>query len=449
MRFFGPGLRRYFFGAVLVPALVCIGPQRLMSGEDKAAGVEGFFAERFSGEFRALAYGTLQEPGYSTQNPGNDFLRMPRYLGDLELRPDLRFNFNPLELTAKPRMRLEYGARTGTSAREHGSKWDDEWYVNEWLARLKVRENLLVSYGRENLQWGPSFLFSPSNPFFQDNGRRNPYVEVPGSDFARLVWIAKDPWTFSFILNTEAGRNEPTGPDPFEKTYAAKIDYTGRENYASFILSHREQAGESLGFFGGWTVSDALLLYCEGSLAKGGRALYPEEDQSPFGASMRQTYKDGAALKPVILIGGSYTFESEGTFTVEYVHNRQGYGEAQADTYYALRRKAAQALASGGKLSGLGRMTLGQTAATGLKLLRRNYLMLQYTRNNVRDAVDLTLRWTQNLDDSSCQFTTLVTYFLGDHTELFSVGTAGGGGKNTEFGSVLDYRIMAGVKYTF
>jgi hypothetical protein len=149
------------------------------------------------------------------------------------------------------------------------------------------------------------------------------------------------------------------------------------------------------------------------------------------------------------LIGGSYTPESGGTFTVEYAHSRQGYDGTQADAYYALRRKAAQALASGGKLSGLGRVTLGQTAATGLKFLRRNYLMLQYTRNNIKNVVDLTLRWTQNLDDSSCQFTTLVTYFLGDHAEFFSVGTAGGGGKNTEFGSVLDYRIMAGVKYTF
>jgi hypothetical protein len=300
MRFLGPNLRRYFLGAVLVLSFVGTGPHRLMSSEDGSTGIKGFFTERFSGEFRALVYGTVQEPRYSTQNPGNDFLQMPRYLGDQELRPDLRFNFDPLELTAKPRMGLEYSSLAGTGTREHGSRWDDEWYVNEWLARLKVRENLLVSYGRENLQWGPSFLFSPSNPFFQDNGRRNPYVEVPGSDFARLVWIGKESWTLSLILNTEAGRNKPTGPDPFETTYAAKIDYTGRENYASFVLSHKEQAGKSLGFFGGRTVSDALLLYCEGNLAQGGRALYPEEDRSPFGASMRQIYKDSTALKPVV-----------------------------------------------------------------------------------------------------------------------------------------------------
>ena len=136
-------------------------------------------------------------------------------------------------------------------------------YVNEWLVRLKARDNLFVSYGRENLQWGPSFLFSPSNPFFQDNGRSNPFLEVPGMDFARVVWIPHSLWTASFIVNMDEGRNTLLGPDPFEKIYALKIDYTGRENYASIILSQKDYK-KSMGFFGGWTVSDAFLVYGEG-----------------------------------------------------------------------------------------------------------------------------------------------------------------------------------------
>ena len=94
-------------------------------------------------------------------------------------------------------------------------------------------------------------------------------------------------------------------------------------------------------------------------------------------------------------------------------------------------------------------MTLGQTAGTGLRFLRKNYAMLQYTQNNIKNSIDLVLRWTQNLDDGSGQFTGLVTYSLGKHMELFSVGTVMAGGKNTEFGSILDYQWMIGLKYTF
>ncbi|MEW6669084.1 MAG: hypothetical protein AB1512_28065 [Thermodesulfobacteriota bacterium] len=400
-------------------------------------------------DFRALTYGILQEPADSTQNPGNRFLQTPRYLGDLELRPDMRFSLDPLELMAKPRMRLEYSSWAGEGIADRGSEWDDDWYVNEWLARLKVRENLFVSYGRENLQWGPSFLFSPSNPFFPDNGRRNPYLEVPGSDFARLVWIAQSSWTFSLIANTEEGRNKPIGPDPFARSYAAKIDYTGGENYASLILSHREHAGNTVGFLGGWTVSDAVLLYAEGSLSEGGRALYPVGNGSPFGAAMEQIYKERSAWKTVLLAGGSYTFESKGTLTLEYAYNAQGYSDTQAETYYALRRRAADALNSPGPVSGLARRTLGQTAATGLRFLRRNYLLLQYTQSNIQNILDLTLRGTRNLDDGSCQYTALVTCFLGDHLELFSVATVNAGAEETEFRSILDYQWMLGLKYTF
>ena len=139
-------------------------------------------------DFRALTYGVDQKPANSSQNPSNNFLQMAQYITVLELRPDLRLNLDPLELSAKPRVRLDYSFwREGV--RKGESQGDDDWFVNEWLARLKARENLFLSYGRENLQWGPSFLFSPSNPFFQDNGRRNPYLEVPGMDFGRLVWI--------------------------------------------------------------------------------------------------------------------------------------------------------------------------------------------------------------------------------------------------------------------
>jgi hypothetical protein len=434
---------------LLVAGLGCW-PEIGIAGEDSPTGltaIQDKLREYFSFDLRILTYGIIQKPANSSQNAGINFLQIPHYLADLEIRPDLRLNVDPIDLSAKPRMWLEYSIwREGS--REGDSQWDDHWYINEWLARLKVLQNLFISYGRENLQWGPSFLFSPSNPFFQDNGRRNPYLEVPGMDFGRLVWIPGSAWTLSFIANTGEGRNKIIGPEPFERTYALKVDYTGRENYASIILSFKEDSQILLGFFGGWTVSDAILIYGEGVIGQGSRALYPREDSSPFGASIKELHRDDSTIKPILLVGGSYTFGTSGTLTLEYAYNSPGYSHAEADRYYSLRRKAAEAIRFGGLISTLGEMTLGQTAGTGLRFLRKNYAMLQYTQNNIRNSIDLFLRWAQNLDDGSGQFTTVVTYFLGKHLELFSVGTVMAGGKDTEFGSILDYQLMVGLKYT-
>jgi hypothetical protein len=441
-------------GLFIVAALLMAGlggwPETGMAGEDKPTltSFHETLKDRFSLDFRILTYGIIQEPANSNQNPENNFLQIPHYLADLEIRPDLRLNLDFLDLSAKPRMRLEYSIwREGNLKGK--SEWIDDWYINEWLARLKVRENLFLSYGRENLQWGPSFLFSPSNPFFQDNGRRNPYLEVPGMDFGRLVWIPESSWTLSFIANTDEGRNKTIGPDPFRRAYALKVDYTGRENYGSIILSYKEDSQTLLGFFGGRTISDAILLYGEGVIAQGSKALYPREDNSPFGASMQKLYQDDSTIKPILLIGGSYTFGTNGTLTVEYAYNSPGYSDAEVDRFYSLRRKAAGAISFGGLVSALGQMTLGQTANTGLRFLRKNYALLQYTQNNIKNSIDLTLRWTQNLDDGSGQLTGLVTYSLGKHMELFSVGTVMAGNKNTEFGSILNYQCMIGLKYTF
>ena len=450
--------KRLFTIVVLLMAGLGWWPEAGMAGEDShtaLALIQKTLAERFSWDLRILTYGIIQEPSNSSQTPENNFLQIPHYTADLEIRPDLRLNIDPLELSAKPRMRLEYSIwREGY--RKGESEWDDDWYINEWLVRWKVRENLFISYGRENLQWGPSFLFSPSNPFFQDNGRRNPYLEVPGMDFGRLVWIPGSSWTISFIANTDEGRNKtasgfpigfPQGT-PFEKTYALKIDYTGRQNYGSIIFSHREDSLNSLGFFGGWTISDAVLLYGEGVITQGSKALYPMRDSSLFGVSMQKIHQHDSTIKPVLLLGGSYTFAASGTLSVEYTYYSPGYSHAEADRYFRLRRRAAEAISSGGLVSALGQKTLSETVNTGLRFLRKNYAMLQYTQNNIKNKIDLTLRWTQNLNDGSGQFTTVVSYSLGNHLELFSVGTVMAGGKNTEFRSILDYQWMIGLKYT-
>jgi hypothetical protein len=400
----------------------------------------------FSGDLRILAYGVVQEPSKSSQNPENNFLQLPHYTANLEIRPDLRFDTKYLELSAKPRAKLDFRIwEEGLLSGE--TRWRDDWYVNEWLVRLKAWEKLFVSYGRENLQWGPSFLFSPSNPFFSDNGRSNPYLEVPGMDFGRLVFIPHSLWTISLIVNTDEGRNALMGPDPFEKTYAVKIDYTGRKNYASLIVSRKDHRN-TLGFFGGWTVSDALLIYGEGSMQRGSDALYPQKDVSPLGVSMRKIYQDDRDVKPVILAGGSYTLEGSGTFSLEYSYNTPGYNSEEAALYYALRHYAATDFDMGGATGSLGQFILSQTVNPGLRFLRKNYAMLQYYQGNIKNKLDLTLRWTQNLDDGSGQFLVLLSYSLGDHWELFSSGIVNAGGENTEFGSILNYQLMFGLKFT-
>ena len=215
--------------------------------------------EGFGYLFKAISVGNVQRPMDSTLNPNNDFLKIPRYTADLELRPDFSLNFRRLKINFKPRLDVKWEYwKEGPLKGDKDASLDT--FVNEWLVSLRLIEESYISYGRENLQWGPSFLISPSNPFFRETGRSNPKREVPGMDFARLIWVPSSSWTISFIANVDKGRQEFL-LDDFEPTYAFKLDYTTYRKYASLIVSYQENNRASLGGFAGWTVSDAVLVY--------------------------------------------------------------------------------------------------------------------------------------------------------------------------------------------
>ena len=399
---------------------------------------------------KSVLSSSVVQPADSTQNPDNAFLQIPRYAFKGEFRPDFSLAFRDIKLSIKPRFlgiwqELQDGPQKGQS------KTDDEIFVNEWLARYRLHENWFVSYGRENLQWGPSYLLSPSNPFFRDNGLANPKWEVRGMDFVRTVWVMNPSWTLSLIDNV--GKGEQTFPYGFEPTYAMKMDYTAFQKYASLIGSYTENDRAHFGGFGGWTVSDGLLLYTEGSFSAGTNALYPEKkDFLPNDLGfirMVPVNADSASLEALWLFGASYTFESGQTVTSEYVFNSAGYSREEAESYYQYRRVASRFYGDLNPLGDLSKLALLHTLDPKLRLLRQHYLMLQYQEAQIWEKLNLMIRCTINLDDTSSQLITYLAYDLGDHTQLFMNGAQNIGSTETEFGSIFQYAITLGIEYVF
>ena len=401
----------------------------------------------FSYTFRNILFGTLSRPSDSTQNPNNDFLNIPRYTVELDLRPDLSFNFRKLFLVAKPRLDLIW-SKWETGSKSGETDTDDDWYINEWLAGLNVVNGLFVSYGRENLQWGPSRFVSPSNPFFPFNGQANPKREVPGMDFARLVWVGNTSWTTSLIANLGQGRMD--FPYGFERTYALKVDYTGNKKYGSLIGSYQEENRGTLGGYGGWWISDAMLLYTEGSVSKGTNAFYPQYDPaSPFGIEMTASRDDESSPEGLLTVGASYTMEWGATFTLEYFFNSPGYNDDETGLYDELRKRAADDFYSPPPLSTYSNMALTQTLYPRLRFLRKNYLTFQFYQVEIQDVLNIIMRYTYNIDDGSSVFVPYLTYNIGDYFQLFVTGDQRFGSENSEFRSLIDYSYMLGVEFTF
>ena len=405
--------------------------------------------EGFGFLFKGLAFGTTQKPSDSNLNPENAFLEIPRYTLEVELRPDFSLDFRNLSFLYRPRynttwLKFEDGTLEGET------DTDDDLFTYEWLARLRAFEGVYLSYGRENLQWGPSFLISPSNPFFRDNGTANPKMEVPSQDFGRFVWVINFPWTASFIANTDKGRQE--FPRGFEPAYAVKLDWTGNMKYASLIGSVREGDRFRLGGFAGWTATEGLLLYAEaGDIAQGSDSLYPVEDpSSPFGIALRPRKEDSTELEGVLLLGASYTFALGPNIAAEYVYNSLGYNDKEAELYFELQKRASDVFFSPNPLvAGAARQTLGQALDPGLRLLRQHYLMFQFRYSQIYDVLNIVLRYTYNIDDSSNRLIPILEYDLTDYLQFFAVGSHNFGPDDSEAKLLVDYSWQVGIEYTF
>lgn len=349
----------------------------------------------FSSHISLVGSSILQQPAESTLNPQN-ILEIPRYQLELDFRPDLYENFRALTLSVKPRLELSW-RRWDDGIRQGDNDAKADAFVLEWLARYRLTNQVFVSYGRENLQWGPSYLLSSSNPFQRDNGQNRPKSEVRGLDYGRAVWVPSNTWTASFIANTDNAWIRD-----FHKTYAIKLDYTGEKKYFSLISSYREDNKLKLGFFGGWTVSDALLLHIEGSLP------------DPLN-------------KAAILVGSAYTLEWGPTIGVEFFHDGNGCTLELIDLCFV--------------------PGFGTTRRTDV-LIRQNYLLLQYVHARIRDTANLTLRWIHNFDDNSNRLIGVLEYDLGDRMQLFAIGNIDRGSRDAEF-NLLNYSLKVGIRFTF
>ncbi len=420
------------------------------------AGAEPFslwdrYMEKFRKGYRyrisVISWAGVNRPALSSQNPGNDFLKLADYSGTLSLRPDFSFSLKNLFASVKPRADF-YFDHINTSTMEDTLEHGHEIFINEYLTQYQANEKLFFSFGRQVLQWGPSFLCSPSNPFFFDNGKNSPHEEQEGKEFAKIIFMPGTDFTYSIIVNTDNGRSHDNN---FGRTYAIKSDYAGSNRYASLILSHTEGGSDMnrAGFFGGITANDALILYTEIGLQRRSYALYPVAEPGFPGFSMAKLRQNNHKLTTTALAGGTYTFKSGASLTFEYLYNQKGYNGKAARSYYKLKKRACDLYHVPGIVSGLAKKNLALTMNNKLMFLRKNYFMVQYMNNDIFDLFDLTFRWTQCLDDKSAGFILLTDHYAGDHTRLFASGILNTGGHETSLGSILDYQILAGIEYIF
>jgi hypothetical protein len=273
----------------------------------------------FSYSSRALLFVDTQDPGDSTQNPDNAFLRLYRYSAELHVRPDFFLELPSVSGLFKPRVATSYRWwKDGVVAGETDS--DFRFFVNEWRIQVRPVSELFLSFGKEKLLWGSSFLASPSNLLFKDTEKTRPKNEIEGKYLAKIQYLPNDVITFSLISNTQ--KQDDGLSDGFRPLHALKTEIMGNNFLVSLIGYEQRESRFRMGSFGQWTASDSVIMYYDGIAKKGSDALYPRQNPGlPFGGELVKKYEDSSRLFFTTVAGGSYTTLSGSTITQEFLYN--------------------------------------------------------------------------------------------------------------------------------
>lgn len=364
-------------------------------------------------DFKAYILAGLNKVSVNPElNPGNRFARIPEKESILVLKPGMVFSAEDIHLSMRPRFEMSYTDYTIAGVSDSAS--DDHTDIPEFLVRYKLSESLFLSYSRENLQWGPSFLYSPSNPFFSDNGKKNLVQDLEGKGLFKLVMVHDNEFSTSLIYNSDKGNYDD--PD-FKPCLALKADYSGNSGYASLILSRTDDKETRLGAFAGTTLTDALIIYTEAGIRKGEKA--PDLRMPPAGPGSRAaSFRDGHDdIYGSLLLGGVYTLETGDSLCLEYL-------------YY-------------------GYEVLGESSRQRPDFQRKNYVMLQYVNDDIFYGIDLVSRAALCLDDGSSRLYSSLSRGISDHLELKLSGMVNTGETDESFRTYLSYQIQMALEYTY
>ena len=194
-----------------------------------------------------------------------------------------------------------------------------------------------------------------------------------------------------------------------------------------------------------------MVLYYDGIVSKGTDVLYPVIDPSlPLGGELQRINADSSRLFPTVTAGGSYTFLSGQTLSLEFLYNGAGYNNSEASTYYQLRQNADTHFFDSGAIGALSLRTLAQSFSTGSDLLRRYYLMAQLQSGEIKNVLNIIVRYTHGLEEHAGQASSIIEWKMTDRLEFFNINTvAVSRGRDTEFNALLDKSFLAGVEAHF
>lgn len=362
----------------------------------------------------------------SILNPANSIAKLPESSVTAEARGSFELESRKYRLYLRPIASL---IRTDEDGYDQ-----EQLYLNQWQARVSVFDDFAFSVGRQLLNWGPGQFRSPSSPFYFNNGRTNPLRELSGIDDIQLFWSPGPRSSVLIAYVTGSGHRLGDG-NPWRDSYLVKTELRRDVWTAGLVVAEIPDQKTFFGGYGQWTISDGWLAYGEfGSGSLSGRLAVPEDPLEPW--FVEQPSARGTSF----LVGAMYTLTNGQSLSAEYLRYDLGYSSTESSRFFQ-QAKSAATLPTPQRTQ-----ELGTALSFSPDLLRTNYLHLIWQNNMLSGDTYWRLMYSHNLDDNSGETSLYAEHYLSGGLSCYLLGSLFHGSATTEFGSLIDNRLLVGLR---
>lgn len=398
--------------------------------------------------------GSWQAPAESRVNPDNSVQLIPDRIAAIDLRPNFKANWHILDFIARPQYRGTYGAaRVKGEVRDEHVDSRGKWL--EVYGNMTIGDLLILSYGRQNYQWGAGESLNPSNRIFHETiDSKDLLYTVQGHDLLRanITW-AKN---FTTILIAETDEIEDVPVFRAEETFQRKslmkneLNWNSGADYFGVVIGNAPIDGPWLGEYFNISLTDGLAFYADVSHQRNSQAWYPVREpstQAPNASvvQLRQAKTDGAAVRTLGLAGFRYSFEGGSDLRFEFILNTAGWtkeeNELAMNAIDSTQPLQLKDIATNGK----------RFYQPGLEYRGQKYGLVSLRVPDLFAFKDLNiyLRYLKSLQDFSSSNYVSFEYGFGESSTLLLSALATTGKPDQELRGLVSRSVLAGYRYDF
>lgn len=427
--------------------------QIVMASSSSAFASEQALTVRSS--MRWLSYMSLLQPvDDSPANPDNTVLQLDTQSLGIDIRPDIKASSGVLKIIARPQLKMvvskaEVGGNDQTEHPKSTGRWIESYGI------LSASENVQVSFGLQNYQWGAAESLNPSNRIFHESvGGKDLLYAVEGRQIARV----NISWTknLNTVLMSETERAKDITAFRAEETFQTKalmkheLNWNNGADYFGVVFGSPEKGTGWFGEYFNVMVTDGLSLYLDAAHQKNSQAWYPIIEKSPQAPTqdivqLRQSKLSDNKVYTLAVLGTRYSFESGSDVRLEYISNDAGWTKDENErSVLALDLKSTLQ-------APFYQQNLQRILYPGLEYRGRSFALISVRVPDAFDVKDFTLygRILRSLTDGSATYYGSLEYAFWSASTLILSASSSQGETDSELRGVVGSIVTAGIRQDF